>query len=324
MKKSVILLAIAAVGLLGLITGPARAANVKITPLGSHEGELCRSDRAFLFEDPNGTTLLFDVGRSVMGPSDPRLGKVDVVLLSSVHPDHLGSHISRALNAGTCAKPDKSVKTTPNSNTANIAAAKKSKVVVGGEMHRFLMAKVVAAGGSKKQVQILRFGGKRTVGGVKIAIIPTVHSNGVSPAFLNKTMADALKPDGLPAYVGPDNGYILTFTNGLVVYLSADTGHTSDMETIVRRYYKANLAIINIGDMFTMGPEEAAWAINELIKPKAVIPSHVQEAATKGGKVKPKSKTAKFTKLVKDIPVHLPLSGKTMEFDGNAKCVAGC
>jgi len=324
MKKSVFMLAIAAVGLLGLITGPARAANVKITPLGSHDGEFCRSDRSFLFEDPNGTTLLFDVGRTVMGPSDPRLGKVDVVLLSSAHSDHIGSRIPRALNAGTCAKPDASVKTTPNSNTANIAAAKKSKVVVGGEMHRFLRTKVVAAGGSKKQVQILRFGGKRTVGGVKIAIIPTSHSNGLSPAFLNKTMADALKPDGNQAYVGPDNGYILTFTNGLVLYISADTGHTSDMDTIVRRYYKANLAIINIGDMFTMGPEEAAWAINELIKPKAAIPSHVQEAATKGGKVKPKSKTAKFMKLVKDIPVHIPLSGKTMEFDGNAKCVAGC
>ncbi len=324
MKKLLLLLAIAAVGLLGLIPGSAGAANVKITPLGTHDGELCRRDRAFLFEDPNGTTLLFDVGGTVLGPSDPRLGKVDVVLLSSVHPDHLGRSIPPALNAGTCAKPDTSVKTTPNSNTANIAAAKKSKVVVGGEMHRFLMTKVVAAGGSKKQVQILRFGAKRTIGGVKIAIIPTSHSNGVSPVFLNKAMADVLKPDGLPAYVGPDNGYILSFTNGLVVYLTADTGHTSDMETIVRRYYKANLAIVNIGDMFTMGPEEAAWAINELIKPKAAIPTHVQEAATKGGKAKPNGKRAKFMKLVKDIHVHLPLSCKTMEFDGNAKCVAGC
>ncbi len=323
MKKFLLLLVIAAVGHLGPTTGAAWAANVKITPLGTHDGEACRRDRAFLFEDPNGTTLLYDVGRSVMGPSDPRLGKVDVVLLSSVHSDHLGDKVSAALNAGTCAKPKLTVKTTPNSNTANIAAAKKSKVVVGGQMRAFLRKKVIAAGGSKKQMQLLRFGGKRTVGGVKIAIIPTSHSNGLSPAFLNKTMADAMKPDGLTAYVGPDNGYILSFTNGLVVYLSADTGHTADMETIVRRYYKANLAIINMGDVFSMGPEEAAWAINELIKPKAVIPSHANEA-TKDGKAKPNGKRAKFMKLVKDIPVHLPLSGKTMEFDGNAKCVAGC
>ena len=64
--------------------------------------------------------------------------------------------------------------------------------------------------------------------------------------------------------------------------------------------------------------------VNELIKPKAVIPTHANEEATKGGKVKPGSKTAKFMKLVNGIPVHLPLSGKTMEFDGDAKCVSGC
>ncbi len=324
MKNAVFFLAIGVVGLVGLTTEPATAAGVKITALGTHDGEFCSRDRAFLFEDPNGTTLLFDVGRSVLGPSDARLGKVDVVLLSSVHADHLGDRVPPALNAGTCAKPDISVSVTPNSNTAEIAAGKNSKVVVGGHMRGFLKKKIAAAGGSAKQVDILRFGAKRTVGGVKIAIIPTVHANGVSPAFLDDELADALKSNGLTAYTGPDNGYVITFTNGLVVYLSADTGHTSDMETIVRRYYKAELVIINMGDIFTMGPEEAAWAVNELIKPKAVIPAHANEEATVGGKLKPGSKTETFAKLVKSIPVHLPLSGKTMEFDGNAKCLVGC
>lgn len=329
MKIPMLVLTIAVSGAVaGWAVNPTEAkaagGNVKITALGTHTGEVCRRDRAMLFEDPNGTTLLFDAGRSVLGPSDPRLGKVDVVLLSSVHGDHIGDRIPPELNAGTCAKPKTSVSTKPNSNTANIAAKKKSKVVVGGQMRGFLQKKIVAAGGSAKQVQILRFGGKRTVKGVKIAIVPVVHSNGISPAFLDKGLADALKPDGLTAYTGPDNGYILTFTNGLVVYLSADTGHTSDMETIVRRYYKAKLAVVNMGDIFSMGPEEAAWAVNELIKPNAVIPAHANEAVTKGGKLDPKSRTAKFKSLIKGIPVHLPLSGKTMEFDGNAKCVAGC
>ncbi len=324
MKKSMFLLTIAAVGLLCLSTVSAWAGNVKITSLGTNDGELCRRGRALLFEDLNGTTILFDAGLSVLGPSGPRLGKVDVVLLSSVHSDHLGDRIPPALNAGTCAKPDTSVSMKPNSNTAEIAAKKKYKSIVGGEMRGFLTAKVIAGGGSTKKFAVLRFGGKRKVGGVKIALIPAVHSNGLSPAFLNKTMADAMKPDGLTAYVGPDNGYILTFTNGLVVYLSADTGLMSDMKTVVRGYYKAELAIMAIGDVYTMGPEEAAWAVNELIKPKAVIPTHANEESTKGGKAKPGSKAEKFMKLVKDIPVHLPLSGKTMEFDGDAKCVSGC
>ena len=60
------------------------------------------------------------------------------------------------------------------------------------------------------------------------------------------------------------------------------------------------------------------------IKPKAVIASHANEAATEGGRVNPGSRTKQFIDLVKARPVHLPLSGKTMEFDGNAKCVRGC
>ncbi len=62
-KRLTVLLVIS---VLGLGWSFAWAQNiVQVTPLGTHDGELCRSDRSFLFEDPNGTTLLFDVGRSV-------------------------------------------------------------------------------------------------------------------------------------------------------------------------------------------------------------------------------------------------------------------
>lgn len=61
---------------------PAAAQNVKITPLGSHDGELCPFDRALIFEDPDGTRIIYDVGRTVRGGSDPRLGKIDAVLLT--------------------------------------------------------------------------------------------------------------------------------------------------------------------------------------------------------------------------------------------------
>ncbi len=133
-----------------------------------------------------------------------------------------------------------------------------------------------------------------------------------------------MKANGLTAYVGPDNGYILTFTNGLVVYLSGDSGISADQDTTVRRFYGAKLAVINAGGSVTSGPKEAAFSINELIKPNAVIPQHTNEEATKGGKLVPGSKTATFASLIKGIPVHIPLSGKTMEFDGNGKCIAGC
>ena len=114
-----------------LIASAAYASEVKITPLGSHDGEFCALDRALILEDPNGTRLLYDAGRTVAGAKDRRLGNIDVVLLSHVHGDHLGDrHISQ-VNAGECGQPDFNVTATPNSSTVNIAVAKQDKIVVG-------------------------------------------------------------------------------------------------------------------------------------------------------------------------------------------------
>ena len=38
---------------------------VKVTPLGTHAGELCNRDRAMIFEDPTGVRVLYDAGASV-------------------------------------------------------------------------------------------------------------------------------------------------------------------------------------------------------------------------------------------------------------------
>ena len=74
-----------AMSVIGLAAQPVTAANVKVTPLGSQDGEFCRYDRAMLFEDPDSTRVLYDAGVTVRGANDPRLGKIDVVLLSHVH-----------------------------------------------------------------------------------------------------------------------------------------------------------------------------------------------------------------------------------------------
>ena len=128
--------------------------------------------------------------------------------------------------------------------------------------------------------------------------------------------------------MGVANGFVVTFSNGLKVYLSGDTGLTSDMGTIVHDYYGADLAVINIGDIFTTGPEEAAFAITELVRPTLAIPSHVNEAATQGGVAVDGSKTARFADLVRkgrgNVAVQLPLSGITMEFDSKGRCQASC
>ena len=304
---------------------PGSAPTVKITPLGSHDGEFCPADRALIFEDPDGTRILYDAGRTVRGGNDPRLGKIDAVLLSHVHSDHLGDLIQPAANAGQCAKPDFSVSVTPNSNTVNIALAKQAPVIAGGEMHSFFAAKVKALGGDPaKLVRLLRFGATTMVGKVQVSAVPAVHSNGLPPAFLPKEQAQALDASGLTAYVGPPGGFVLTFSNGLVAYLSGDTGIHAEQEVVVRRHHKANLVVMNVGGFpFTTGPNEAAFVVNELVQPKSVIASHANEPATINGKLPPNSRTAAFTKAAK-MPVHVPLSGKTMQFDGSGSCQSGC
>lgn len=302
---------------------PSWSQTVKITPLGSHDGEFCALDRALLFEDPDGTRILYDAGRTVRGPEDPRLGEVNALLLSHVHGDHLGDSIQPSANAGECGKPDFSVKVTPVSNTVNIAVAKKAKLIVGSEMASFFGKKIAAAGGDASQAELVRFGASREVGGVKVTTVPAVHSNGLSHAFLEGDLAKQLNDNGLTISMGPPTGYVVQFTNGLVAYLSGDTGITAEQKIVVHDHYKANLAVINIGDVFTTGPKEAAWVVNELVQPVSVIASHANQPSTKDGKVQDGTRTKAFIDQV-SVPVHVPLSGKTMEFDGSGKCVGGC
>jgi L-ascorbate metabolism protein UlaG (beta-lactamase superfamily) len=306
-----------------LVATPSWAQSVKITPLGSHAGELCPLDRALVFEDPDGTRILYDAGRTVRGPDDTRLGKIDAVLLSHVHGDHLGDLVQPSENAGTCGKPDFSVKVTPNSNTVNITIGKQSALIVGGEMPSFFAQKLKDNGGDASKVRLLRFGAQTQVGGVMIASVPAVHSNGLAPGFLGDKMAEMLSASGLTAYVGPPGGYVLKFSNGLAVYLSGDTGITAEQDVVVRGMYKASVVVLNIGGTFTTGPVEAAYVVNELVKPASVIASHVNEMATEDGKLRAGTKTEAFMKATK-VPVHLPLSGRTMSFDGKGTCTAGC
>src|SRR3954465_3864921 len=137
-------------------SAPTTGGVVKVTSLGGFDGEFCAQDRALVFEDPNGTRVLYDPGRSVVGADDPRLGKIDILLVSHMHGDHLGNAHTRAVNAGTCASPDMSVSAVPNSVAVNIALAKKAKVVTGSDMPSFFAAKFRANGGNPADSMLAR------------------------------------------------------------------------------------------------------------------------------------------------------------------------
>ncbi len=314
---------LAAATLLSACSAVATPANVTITPLGSHDGEFCARDRALVLEDPSGLRILYDAGRTVAGADDPRLGDIDVVLVSHVHGDHLGDRRIEAVNDGTCAQPQTDVPTTPNSNSVEIAVGQGARIIVGSEMASFLSNKVAGLGGDPESVQLVRFGASREVEGVSFTTVPAVHSNGLSGDFIEGELGESLSDAGLSAYVGPPTGYVITFSNGLVVYLSGDTGVTAEQETVVAGQYGAELVVINIGDTFTTGPAEAAYVIDELIQPTAAIASHANEAATEGGAVLPETRTATFIDAT-ETPVYVPLSGSAMSFDAEGNCSEGC
>jgi L-ascorbate metabolism protein UlaG (beta-lactamase superfamily) len=320
--------------------------NVKITPLGSHEGELCANDRATLFEDPTGVRILYDVGHTLTGADDPRLGTIHLVLLSHVHGDHIGDQKLKAPGAGSCSNSGR-VPAGPHSMTAEVAAAKNAALVMTSDMGTFVGAKVRTITGGKPIAPCPQTGGVTSVPvatpcrsnthlggafiaraagasqGVEITIVYASHANNVPLSLLSETQRANLGPDGASIVIGPPTGYVIKFSNGLTAYLSGDTGIHTEMKTVVNEYHKANLALLNLGP--SAGTVmSGAHAMNELVRPAAVILTHPNEAVTEGGTLRPASRTAALIKQLKGVTPHLAISGRTMEFDGSGRCVAGC
>jgi L-ascorbate metabolism protein UlaG (beta-lactamase superfamily) len=321
------------------------AQNVKITPLGTHPGELCGRDRATIFEDPTGVRILYDAGQSVTGADDSRLGDVHVILLSHAHGDHIGESRLKAIGAGSCASADV-VSAAPNSTTAEIAAAKNAAVVTTQDMSVFLSRKIQnikgkpvpvcqqTAGATTVPVSApcrsgTHLGGTFTAKtanaerGIDITIVYASHANNLPLSLVSEQQRPPAGADDIGVSVGPPVGYVVKFTNGLTVYLSGDSGIHSEMKTIVNEFHKANLAQFNLG-LSAITATSAAYAMNELVRPASVIMSHTNEASTEGGKLRAGSLAAAFSSQLKGRPAYPALSGRTMEFDGRGRCVSGC
>ncbi len=185
----------------------------------------------FKIATPGGQTLLIDpwvMGNPKCPDSEKDLEKIDVMLCTHGHGDHIGDAIE-------------------------IAKKYNPKVVGIPELATWLKNK------GAKQILPMNKGGTQTIGDIKVTMVDARHSSGIQ--------------DGHEfAYGGEACGYVIEFENGLKIYHAGDTCVFGDMQ-IIREVYAPDVAMLPIGDHYTMGPREAAYACN-LLKPKTVIPMH--------------------------------------------------
>ena len=131
---------------------------------------------------------------------------------------------------------------------------KHNPIVVGiPELARWLGKK------GARQIAEMNKGGTQTVGDIKVTMVHADHSCGIQDG-------DQM------IYGGEAVGYVIEFPGGQKIYHAGDTNVFGDM-AIIRDLYGPEIAMLPIGDHYTMGPREAAYACS-LLKPKTVIPMH--------------------------------------------------
>lgn len=136
-----------------------------------------------------------------------------------------------------------------------VTLAKKFKpaIVCNYEIHLYLNRKGVA------NTMPMNKGGTQEVAGLKFTMVHAIHSSGIEDG-------------GQVIYGGEPCGFVVTLEDGTRIYHAGDTGVFSDM-ALIGELYAPDIAILPIGDLYTMSPREAALAAR-MLKPKYIVPGH--------------------------------------------------
>lgn len=143
--------------------------------------------------------------------------------------------------------------------------------------------------------------------GAEVGDVPGTNKGGTRHVDeISFTMTNAEHSSGGPngEYLGDPAGFVIEVENGTKLYFAGDTCVFGDMQ-LIGRIYEPDVAILPIGDHFTMGPKEAAVALDLLGTPRCV-PSHYGTFPLLTG-------TPEQLRELTDVEVLSPEPGETIE-----------
>lgn len=242
---------------------------------------------AFSITTPKGKIILIDPW--ITNPKNPEalysknliegLGKVDYILLTHGHRDHVGdaAEIAKKTGAILICNPELA------GNLIKLAdfPAKEGQTVpmgIGGE------------------IQIAD-------GEVTVAMTQAVHSSSVFNPKAGPNEAER-------AYGGNPAGFVVIIKDGPTIYHTGDTAYFKDMETIGEEY-QVDLALLNIGGHFGMEPRMAAKAA-KAVRAKLAVPHHF--GTFEGITANSDPFSAELKKL--NVPFYEMKPGETIVFRG--------
>jgi len=140
-------------------------------------------------------------------------------------------------------------------------------------------------------------GGTQKLGEIEATLVNAFHSNGIESGH----------PGEPVVYGGEAGGFIIRLPGDLTIYHAGDTCVFGDMR-IIGELYKPDVACLPIGDLYTMGPREAAYAIR-LLGVGHVIPMHYGTFPALTGT--PDALRAE-TKDIRDLEIHALKPGESI------------
>jgi L-ascorbate metabolism protein UlaG (beta-lactamase superfamily) len=243
---------------------------------------------AFSITTPRGKVLLIDPW--LKNPSNPEakdgkdplasVSKVDYILLTHGHRDHVGDAVEIAEKTGAV-------------------------LISNPELAGNLVKLADFPGKQAETDAIMGIGGEIQIadGEVTVAMTQAAHSSSVFNPKATATEAER-------AYGGNPAGFVLIIKNGPTIYHSGDTAYFKDMETIGEEY-QIDLALLNIGGHFGMEPRMAAKAAKS-VRAKLAVPQHY--ATFPGITQNSDAFAAELKKL--QIPMYEMKPGETISFRG--------